>query len=78
MLLGLRKRADGGVKLIRWKTDYWLPAGGYSPDYYDDEAVGYNNDDSLSTKAVRIWPYKGLKSEIKSIKRTVPDTRPPE
>lgn len=71
-----QSRRRDGVKVVKWKTEYWLPDSG--PDVEDYEDVAVSNIDSPLLDAVRVWAYKGLKSEILSLKRSVKDTRPIE
>jgi len=62
---------DGGeAHRVVWKPPYWL-----LDDDSEDYQVPEFEDDRDSA---RVYPYKGIKSEILSIRRTLRDTRPLE
>lgn len=63
------------LKVVKWKSAYWITEEEQSDDNYD-EVIGVTNYDSSNSHIGRIWPYKGLQSEILSLKRSVRDTRP--
>lgn len=60
-------------RLVSWREAYWLNEE--VEDVYDEELLPVIKNESQEN-VVRIWPYKGLKSEIIPLKRSVPDTRP--
>lgn len=72
------KKTANGVKVVKWKTTYWLPVLEQDEGDYDDVESVSEDDSSIFQDTVRVWAYKGLKSEIISLKRRVRDTRPVE
>lgn len=62
--------AETAPKRVYWKQPYWIVE--------DDVMEGDYPVEREQPDGIRIYPYKGIKSEILSIRRTLRDTRPSE